>query len=88
MNEFAFETLEEKLARELRANNEQKDMIRSLMWIAFVWNDHNFSQTPSEAARETLAKYGIENLAQANCYLDRLSDNDKTSPSRSRQRGR
>ena len=50
----------------------QAELIRTLFWIAFCWNDHNFEVKPEQRAREVCAKYGIETLEQANEYLESL----------------
>ena len=47
----------------------QAEMARRLLWIAFNWNDHNFSHPPEYYAREAASEYGINNLDQANDWL-------------------
>ena len=47
----------------------QAALARRLLWIAFNWNDHNFSHPPEYYAREAASEYGINNLDQANDWL-------------------
>lgn len=43
-------------------------MARKLLWIAYVWNDHNFDH-PYKVAREMAQEFGIESFDQANAWL-------------------
>lgn len=43
-------------------------LARRLLWIAYVWNDHNFDYAHREARREA-EKHGITNLDEANAWL-------------------
>lgn len=53
-------------------SEQEQELIRTLFWIAFVWNDHNFERGPEERAREVCAKHGVTNLASANAFLEAL----------------
>ena len=46
------------------------DLARRCLHIAFVWNDHNFRDSPKEMARKEAAKYGIADMEAANAWLD------------------
>lgn len=49
----------------------RESMARRLLWLAFVWNDHNFEEAHIEARREAEA-HGITTLKQANEWLSRI----------------
>jgi len=49
----------------------RESMARRLLWLAFVWNDHNFEKAHIEARREAEA-HGITTLEQANEWLSRI----------------
>lgn len=49
----------------------RESMARRLLWLAFVWNDHNFEKAHIEARREAEA-HGITTLKQANEWLSRI----------------
>lgn len=59
-----------------KMDEEHRKLIRRLMWIAFVWNDHNFEHTPQHYAREELEKIGVTNFDEAYDYLDKLAEDD------------
>lgn len=65
----------ERLRAEVEAlRNEhtaRESMARRLLWLAFVWNDHNFEEAHIEARREAEA-HGITTLEQANEWLSRI----------------
>lgn len=44
-------------------------LARKLLWIAYVWNDHNFDH-PYQIARKLAQEFGIESVDQANAWLD------------------
>lgn len=44
-------------------------MARKLLWIAYVWNDHNFDH-PHKIARKLAQEFGIGSFDQANGWLD------------------
>jgi len=44
-------------------------LARRCLWIAYVWNDHNFDSAHVEAKREA-EKQGITNLDEANDFLN------------------
>lgn len=46
------------------------DLARRCLHIAFVWNDHNFAESPVEMAKKEAKKYGITDIHTANSYLD------------------
>jgi len=43
-------------------------LARKLLWIAYVWNDHNFDH-PYQIARKLAQEFGIESFDQANAWL-------------------
>ena len=43
-------------------------LARKLLWIAYVWNDHNFDH-PYKIARALAQEFGIESFDQANAWL-------------------
>lgn len=43
-------------------------LARKLLWVAYVWNDHNFDH-PYKIARKLAAEFGIESFDQANAWL-------------------
>lgn len=45
------------------------DLAHRLLWIAFVWNDHNF-EAAHIVARKTAATWGITSFDEANAYLE------------------
>ena len=55
-------------------DEQQHELIRTLFWIAFVWNDHNFENHPEQTARDVCERYGIQTLADANEYLESISE--------------
>lgn len=44
-------------------------LARKLLWVAYVWNDHNFEH-PYKIARKLAQEFGIESFDQANAWLD------------------
>lgn len=46
-------------------------LARRTLWIAYVWNDHNF-EAAHEVARETCEAVGIKSFDDANRYLESL----------------
>ena len=46
----------------------ERAMARRLLWLAFVWNDHNFGAAHDEARKEA-ARHGITNWDEANAWL-------------------
>lgn len=69
----------------LEAIGELQDFgtLRSLafrtLWLAYVWNDHNFKAAHLEA-RETCGKLGIRSLNEANAWLDKMDRAAPTTP--------
>jgi hypothetical protein len=52
-----------------QAEDARDAMARRLLWIAFVWNDHNFGPAHEEARSEA-RRHGITSLDDANAWLD------------------
>ena len=47
----------------------QANLARGLLWLAFVWNDHNFEAAHKEA-RRIAERAGIRSLEDANAWLE------------------
>ena len=71
----------ETLTKELNEYRERETRIKGILgileplarrtlWIAFVWNDHNFDAA-HKYALETAKKYDIHNFNEANDFLDK-----------------
>lgn len=45
-------------------------MAYRLLWLAFVWNDHNFEDAHIEA-RDTALEFGITSFDEANAWLEK-----------------
>lgn len=54
-------------------------LARKLLWVTYVWNDHNFDH-PYKIARKLAAEFGIESFDQANAWLDEQSKLIDASP--------
>ncbi len=54
-------------------------LARKLLWIAYVWNDHNFDH-PYKIARALAQEFGIESFDQANAWLDEQAKLIDASP--------
>ena len=44
-------------------------LARRCLWIAYVWNDHNF-EAAHKCAKEEAEKHGITSIEDANCWID------------------
>lgn len=53
---------------EREAFEQMLELARRTLWLAYVWNDHNFEAAHIEA-RKTARQNGIDNLEQANKWL-------------------
>lgn len=42
------------------------------LWLAYVWNDHNFDKRPAEYARDTAKSFGITSFEAAGDWLNKL----------------
>lgn len=69
------------LVEQLAKANERVEMLlpitdtlyglaRNQLWIAYVWNDHNFKETPERYAREAAESLSILNVEEANKLFD------------------
>lgn len=47
----------------------QAKLARMTLWLAFCWNDHNFSKRPDQYARECARELGIADFDGANDWL-------------------
>lgn len=45
-------------------------LARNQLWIAYVWNDHNFPLNPEKYAKEAAESMGITNVADANKLVE------------------
>lgn len=45
-------------------------LARNQLWIAYVWNDHNFKETPEKYAKEAAESLSILNVEEANKLFD------------------
>lgn len=45
-------------------------LARNQLWIAYVWNDHNFSLNPEKYAKEAAESMGITNVDDANKLVE------------------
>lgn len=49
------------------------DCVREMLWVAKVWNDHNFSpDVIREKAKRLSARLDIKNVDEANEFLNQL----------------
>ena len=48
-------------------------LARRTLWIAYVWNDHNFDDDIRKYARETAEECGIKSIEDANTFLTEFS---------------
>jgi len=44
-------------------------LARRCLWIAYVWNDHNFVEAAHKYAKEEAEKHGIKSFEQSNDWL-------------------
>lgn len=45
-------------------------LARNQLWIAYVWNDHNFPLNPEKYAKEAAESMGITNVDDANKLVE------------------
>lgn len=45
-------------------------LARNQLWIAYVWNDHNFPLNPEKYAKEAAESIGITNVDEANKLVE------------------
>lgn len=71
----------EKQSIQLAKANERVEMLlpitdtlyglaRNQLWIAYVWNDHNFKETPEMYAKEAAESLSILSVEEANKLFD------------------
>ncbi|RJX83451.1 hypothetical protein D3M70_00010 [Pseudomonas sp. LS-2] len=61
--------LESDIAKARESNGKLQSLARRTLWLAYVWNDHNFGPAHQEARTEA-KKNGIESFEQANEFLE------------------
>jgi hypothetical protein len=44
-------------------------LARRCLWLAYVWNDHNFSDRPHKYAQDEAKALGINSFEDANVWL-------------------
>lgn len=59
----------ERIAKLEEALRKAAPFAYRLLWLAFVWNDHNFEPAHT-AARLTCEKHGIKSFDEGNAYLE------------------
>jgi hypothetical protein len=64
--------LASQASKDAEVSEGVKAMAYRLLWLAFVWNDHNFDAAHKEA-REEAKKWGIHSLDEANAFLESLN---------------
>lgn len=72
------ETVTAEDVRGLKAQVELlKPLARRAVWLAYVWNDHNFDDA-HVCARKEAVKAGVNSFDDANIWLDETGDKDKS----------
>jgi predicted nicotinamide N-methyase len=66
-------TLIDENERLKQQNEKLQALARRTLWIAYVWNDHNFYAACVEARTEA-EKHGIHNFEEANEFLSSLGE--------------
>ncbi len=72
----AYQTIAAMEARieQLEARAAERDALaRRCLWLAFVWNDHNFGPAHLEARKEA-ESHGITSFEAANSWLEDQND--------------
>lgn len=74
-----YERLDRMVRRGLAMNEQQKqavyDCIRECLWMARVWNDHNFTyDVIREKAKKAADSLECATVEEANAFLDLLQD--------------
>ena len=67
---YTADQLRAAIAAERERNQSvQANLARGLLWLAFVWNDHNFEAAHKEA-RRIAERAGIRSFEDANAWLE------------------
>ncbi len=55
-------------------DRELLSLARRCLWIAYVWNDHNFQRRPDQYAREQAQDLGINSFEEANAWIEKINN--------------
>lgn len=64
------EGLESGIKQTIPIVNTLYALARNQLWIAYVWNDHNFPLNPEKYAKEAAESIGITNVDEANKLVE------------------
>lgn len=63
--------LREKLSDLEELAGDLYSMARNQLWIAYIWNDHNYPYHPEKYARQAAQEVDIKNLDDANDFMEK-----------------